>query len=615
VIISPLPDLAGPSSLPAPAGVTPQAPVLPGAALDFAGLLMAAQPESGAAGESALLTASTPSYLPTGKNVPEPSASLPPLSLPTSPLASRDMAVRPPLPIQDSAEAPAVSEAAGVEPEIETPVFAGITLPKADAALPDPSKPEPASVAASEPALLAGSTPPDLSTGKNVPEPGASLPPLPLTTPPLAIRDVAVRTPSPSQDSDEALPLSEAAGVEPETQAPVFAGITLPNADAALTDPSKPEPALVATGEPALSAGSTPSNLPTGKNVSEPGATLPPLSLPTPPLAIRDVAVRTPSPTQDSDEVLPVSEANEAEPEIEAPVFAGITLPNADAALPDPSTPEPVIVAALIPPPATPPAAAPPSDKRSARGERAVAIPAARLEHARSPARVTLTPSPVEDAAQLPPVTAATPSLVTAAPLLAPEAPMPSTPNAAQVLAPPPATLTTPAPERIEAARAPTPQLESTIAQVGDLREALRSARPEMTLRHGEFGFVSLRLEQASPQDWRAVLASRDPGFVPAIQAALAERAVAAASASADSGQFFGQPGAGQNGTSDQRNGASPNGGQGGSQPSPGYFANRDGEAAPDHRRPSTAAALAARAEEGEEVFGGPAGTTQGMFA
>jgi hypothetical protein len=292
-------------------------------------------------------------------------------------------------------------------------------------------------------------------------------------------------------------------------------------------------------------------------------------------------------------------------------MFAGITLPNADAALPDPSTLEPALVAALIPPPA----AAPPSDERSARGERAVSIPAARPENARSPARVTSTPAHVEDAAKLQPASAATSSLVTAAPLPAPEAPMQSTPNSAQVLAPPPATLTTPAPERIEAARASTPQLEATIAQVGDLREALRSARPEMTLRHGDFGFVSLRLEQTGGQDWRAVLASRDPGFVPAIQAALAERAVAAASVSADSGQFLGQPGAGQNGTSEQRYGASPNGGQGGSQPSPGHFANRDGEAAPDHRRPSTAAALAARAEEGEEVFGGPAGATHGMFA
>jgi hypothetical protein len=30
---------------------------------------------------------------------------------------------------------------------------------------------------------------------------------------------------------------------------------------------------------------------------------------------------------------------------------------------------------------------------------------------------------------------------------------------------------------------------------VGEIREALRAARPEMTVRHADFGFVSLRLE------------------------------------------------------------------------------------------------------------------------
>jgi hypothetical protein len=174
------------------------------------------------------------------------------------------------------------------------------------------------------------------------------------------------------------------------------------------------------------------------------------------------------------------------------------------------------------------------------------------------------------------------------------------------------------APERVEAPGQPElrtePQIESAIAQVGTLREALRAARPEMTLRHAEFGFVSVRLEAAAtPDTWRAVLASRDPGFVPAIQAALAERAVAALSAAPDSGGGSGGLAAGQNGTGDQRYGASPNGGQGGSQPYLGHSGHRDGEAAPDHRRPSTAAALAARGEE--EAPGSPAPRAGGLFA
>ena len=124
-----------------------------------------------------------------------------------------------------------------------------------------------------------------------------------------------------------------------------------------------------------------------------------------------------------------------------------------------------------------------------------------------------------------------------------------------------------PAPGEQPAPREAAPQLEHTIQQVGEIREALRAVRPELNLRHAEFGFVSLRLDATgAAQDWRAVLASRDPGFVPAVQAALAERAVAAPSSdTATTGN-----GAGQGGSGEQRYGSSPNGGQGSSQP---YFA------------------------------------------
>ena len=170
-----------------------------------------------------------------------------------------------------------------------------------------------------------------------------------------------------------------------------------------------------------------------------------------------------------------------------------------------------------------------------------------------------------------------------------------------------------PADQRAAAANPPTPQLESTIAQVGDIREALRAARPAMTLQHAEFGAVSIRLEPAAPDQWRAVLASRDPGFVPAIQAALDARAVAAAGDT--STNFAGQHGASQNGASDQRYGTSPNGGQGSPQAYLGQSGSRDGEAAPDHRRPSTAAALAARGDGEAEDPAALAPGSGGLFA
>ncbi|MCR9179354.1 MAG: hypothetical protein NXH71_03870 [Erythrobacteraceae bacterium] len=127
------------------------------------------------------------------------------------------------------------------------------------------------------------------------------------------------------------------------------------------------------------------------------------------------------------------------------------------------------------------------------------------------------------------------------------------------------------------------PQQESTILQVGEIREALRAARPEMTLRHAEFGLVSLRIEATgAAQDWRAVLASRDPAFVPAIQTALAERTVAASAETATTGNGAGS-GAGQAGSSDQRYGFSPGSGQGSSQPYLSHSGQRD-EGASQHQ-------------------------------
>lgn len=73
------------------------------------------------------------------------------------------------------------------------------------------------------------------------------------------------------------------------------------------------------------------------------------------------------------------------------------------------------------------------------------------------------------------------------------------------------------------------PQIEAAIDHMVEAREAGRASRPELTLRHAEFGAVNVRLEGAGA-DLRATLASRDPAFVPAIQAALAERGVVAAS-------------------------------------------------------------------------------------
>jgi hypothetical protein len=181
---------------------------------------------------------------------------------------------------------------------------------------------------------------------------------------------------------------------------------------------------------------------------------------------------------------------------------------------------------------------------------------------------------------------------------------------AAQVVAAASEPVAVPEPARA----APSPQLEETITAVSDLREALRAARPEMTLRHAEFGAVSLRLEAAGAQDWRVVLASRDPGFVPAIQAALAERAVAAAAETSLGGG--GGASGGQNGAGEPRYGSSLGSGQGGSQPYSGQSHSRDESGFAHHqqqrqqRGSGTPAAADARSQAGD---GAP--RERGLFA
>ncbi len=126
----------------------------------------------------------------------------------------------------------------------------------------------------------------------------------------------------------------------------------------------------------------------------------------------------------------------------------------------------------------------------------------------------------------------------------------------------------------------PGQTVASTIEQMADLREAGRAARPELTMRHHEFGAINMRIETAGT-DLRATLASRDPGFVPAVQAALAERAVSGSSESgstqSNSGRNSDQSGAqngaatgnssGSGGFSEGRYGSSTGSGQGSSQP------------------------------------------------
>ena len=459
---------------------------------------------------------------------------------------------------------------------------AGIETDALPAAVPEASMPS----GAATPALVLPSLHP-ADPGKGLPLPGADLPPPPPVT------DEAARAPSlpalTGATPTRALLTRE--GIAIAAPRAVVSVEWLQEGDRPGFAPTSPEGAAdIAARIPAASAPDAPL-LPDDRPILAEAVTL----------ATGHVPVAPPE---------PVAEASEGD------VAAADTLPPASA---------PVSVAAAALVPAAVPASVPGSDPAPLAASLPVpsgavevqARPLPLARNAAAPVRAATPSAPASSATADDGPAPAMPSAATPIEALA-EAPAQSAPAPAQQSPAPALTAAPPmpaaVPERSDVARAapPAPQVEQAIDQVGTLREVMRTARPEMTLRHAEFGFVSLRLEQPAPEQWRAVLASRDPGFVPAIQLALAERAVAAA---AESGASTGHHGGSQNGTGDQRYGASPNGGQGGSQPYLGQSGQRDGEAAPDHRRPSTAAALAARTEEEGEAAASPGHHARGTFA
>jgi len=127
-------------------------------------------------------------------------------------------------------------------------------------------------------------------------------------------------------------------------------------------------------------------------------------------------------------------------------------------------------------------------------------------------------------------------------------------------------------------------QIEDAIDQIAGLREAGRAQRSELMIRHSEFGPIAMRIEAAAG-DLRVALSSRDPGFVPALQAGLVERAAEAGgangngqSSSQQSGSQRGgdsQAGAGAQHGSGERYGSSPGSQQGSAQP---YSRQESGE-------------------------------------
>ncbi|WP_432199736.1 hypothetical protein ACRAQ7_08485 [Erythrobacter sp. W53] len=110
------------------------------------------------------------------------------------------------------------------------------------------------------------------------------------------------------------------------------------------------------------------------------------------------------------------------------------------------------------------------------------------------------------------------------------------------------------APSLPEAMSTPQRQLETLIDNLAQARETGRAARGDIVMRHAEFGTIAVRFDH-SDGDLTARMSSRDPGFAPAAQAALAERGQMVVAAASDSSlaQNRGQDAQSQSGNGQQR--------------------------------------------------------------
>ncbi len=240
------------------------------------------------------------------------------------------------------------------------------------------------------------------------------------------------------------------------------------------------------------------------------------------------------------------------------------------------------------------PAAPPPAKLTAASASQAQAQSHEQVDPQPDRRATRLAPSllPIEARSKPSTIDAPTVQRTTAEPAPSPTAPAPSSPLPGSPSQPTSATTDPVANARL------APQIESTIEQLVQTRENGRLAQPEMTLRHQQFGAVTVRLE-AVGNDLRATLAARDPAFAPAVHAALAERAIAPIAESAsgsgsrgsDQGHGNGSSsGGGSNtnggawsgpgGGSDQRYGSSTGSGQASQQPYAGQSERDEAEPA-----------------------------------
>ncbi len=454
-----------------------------------------------------------------------------------------------------------------------------------------------------------------------VPRPGSALIPAAAAVRPAAPVSMTVPLSAGMRQSLAALPGAGAAPPVPYAL-PVPIGVPGPAAlvpapTSAATSPVSPLPAALPAAwsmpAPVTEAGAAPS-----RGIAAPPSSMPGVALAgtVPPLPATDIVTPSAAPTTSAkltaeDSAEPVAGSEEPAAEVMAVSLVAVALPA--------PVPAPALLPAAVAVP-VPIVAAPGSQRAGIAGP----LPLPATLAARS------NPVPLPPAVALSAASGAAPAnaidgegVMLAPPILPGDSPPLS--EAAQPLAPVAEASASTAPAAGIAQAAPVasavpvdprgearvqPQQDAAIDQIADLQGAARASRPEMLLRHAEFGTVSIKVEGSGPQDWRAVLASRDPGFVPAVQAALTERMIAGATATDLSGNT-----PGQNPSSDPRYGSSPGSGQGSSQPYMHHQQGRD-EGAFGHERGQSERSTRSSADGGDEAAQDPAAThNRGLFA
>lgn len=561
----------------APVSVVP-APSVPPAFLPELQPLLQTQPQASTLPDPAAITVPLPP--PTGTPLPSSGAIVPDAVL--APPAEPDFSQRALAPLQTLPEKPVSHGWQPADNEDEPTATASTAAHPEDLG---PEGPEQAAVrdasALAVPAALP--TPPSLLPERALMPPATSL----AAEAEAPAPDAVLPEPSISPPSPSTAPARPIAAL-PEAQVQA-AAVRAPLALAAKPDPLQPPAAGavrrgVAGVEP-FAAGIAPLPLALPRaETSEPGPV--PSFTTEPPATAPSASLRVPSTSSAPSTPLVVASPR---PVDDAMVGA--------APIPSPVAP---LAVAHTPIASPPPEALAQRPEMQAKDVRKVVTTS--LAGVAEPAHTPLAPAPAAPANDAAPQ----PSSLAPSPVQAPASPSPSAMPVTPVIVIAPEPSAAPEPARA----APAPQLEQTITAVGDLREALRAARPEMTLRHAEFGAVSMRLEAAGAQDWRVVLASRDPGFVPAIQAALAERVVAAAAETSLAGH------GGQNGSGEPRYGSSLGSGQGGSQPYSGQHTSRDegGLAHHQQQRQQRGSGTSAAADAGPQPGDGSP-RERGLFA